>query len=146
MNQTNFHFTYKFQLYKTPFQRIMYREFEGTPTFSSLELFPHSPILQEIYSTALPYSNTLIISCEITIFHIYHKNLQQRIFLTDLFITTTSSSMMGWDRKKTGDPDNSALTGSSPSTFIGMSNVAICLLIVFSLNFHQNFYCITSLL
>lgn len=52
-------------------------------------------------------------SCEITIFHIYHKNLQQRIVLVDM-TSTVSPNMLGWDgRRKNGDPDNSALHSAS---------------------------------
>lgn len=127
------------QLYKTPFQRITYRAFEGTPTASSLELYPHSPALQEAYASALPYNNALIVSCEITIFHIYHKSLQQRIFLTDFFLTTPSS-VLGWDgRRKTGDPES--LTGSPASRVIGLSTI----LIAFSLIFNNIVY-FTSIL
>ncbi|CRL07339.1 CLUMA_CG020318, isoform A [Clunio marinus] len=100
---------------KLPFQRIQYRSFEGTPTYSALELFPHCPILQEIYQNPAPFTNVVTVSCEITIFHIYHKNLQQRILLADMS-STVSPNILGWDGtkgKKNGDPDNSALTGAS---------------------------------
>lgn len=102
-----------------PFQKVQYRAFEGTPTYSALELFPHSPILQDIYQNPTPFTNVITVSCEITIFHIYHKNLQQRIVLVDI-ASTVSPSILGWDgtggRRKNGDPDNSALTGTSSQT------------------------------
>lgn len=103
------------QVNKLPFQRIQYRAFEGTPTYSALELFPHCPLLMEIYQNPTPFTNIVTVSCEITIFHIYHKNLQQRIVLVDMS-STVSPNILGWDGtrgKKNGDPDNSALTGAS---------------------------------
>lgn len=108
-------FIFGLQVTKVPFQKIQHRSFEGTPTYSALELFPHSPILQDIYQNPTPFTNVITVSCEITIFHIYHKNLQQRIILVDI-ASTVSPSILGWDgtggRRKNGDPDNSALTGS----------------------------------
>jgi hypothetical protein len=107
------------QVNKLPFQRIQYRSFEGTPTYSALELFPHCPLLQEIYQNPAPFTNVITVSCEITIFHIYHKNLQQRIVLADMS-STVSPNILGWDGtrgKKNGDPDNSALTGASSYSY-----------------------------
>jgi hypothetical protein len=101
------------QVNKLPFQRIVYRAYEATPTYSALDLFPHSPIMQEIYQNPTPFTNIITVSCEITIFHIYHKNLQQRIALVELS-STVSPNMLGWDgRRKNGDPDNSALHSTS---------------------------------
>lgn len=123
------------QVTKVPFQKIQYRSFEGTPTYSALELFPHSPILQEIYQNPTPFTNSITVSCEITIFHIYHKNLQQRIVLVDM-ASTVSPSILGWDgtggRRKNGDPDNSALTGNSHSSCF--SKVLVTLTIVFNVS------------
>lgn len=105
---------------KLPFQKITYRAFEGTHTYSALELFPHCPILQDIYQSPTPFTNIITVSCEITIFHIYHKNLQQRIVLLDINSSTVSPNILGWDGtrgKKNGDPDNSALTGASCNLF-----------------------------
>lgn len=119
---------------KLPFQRIQYRAFEGTPTYSALELFPHCPLLQEIYQNPAPFTNIVTVSCEITIFHIYHKNLQQRIVLVDM-TSTVSPNMLGWDgtrgNKKNGDPDNSALTGASSNFY---KNRNLILLLAISLN------------
>lgn len=101
------------QVNKLPFQRISYRAHEGIPTYSALELYPHCPIMQEIYQNPTPFTNIITVSCEITIFHIYHKNLQQRLALVDLS-STVSPNMLGWDgRRKNGDPDNSALHSTS---------------------------------
>lgn len=107
------------QVNKLPFQRIQYRSFEGTPTYSALELFPHCPLLQDIYHNPTPFTNIVTVSCEITIFHIYHKNLQQRIVLADMS-STASPNLIGWDETKgklNGNPDNSALTGTSSYSF-----------------------------
>lgn len=127
-------FTYfQQQVNKLPFQRIQYRSFEGTPTYSALELFPHCPLLQEIYQNPAPFTNVVTVSCEITIFHIYHKNLQQRITLQDM-TTTVSPNILGWDGtrgKKNGDPDNSALTGASSYSY---KNGNLIFLLTISLN------------
>lgn len=117
---------FSLKVFKSPFQRIVYRSFEGTPTYSSLELYPHSQIIQDIFQTLPPFQTSITILCEISILHIYHKNVQQRLFLSDLTaITTISPNLLGLDgsnkHKKNGgangngagDPDNSPLTGNS---------------------------------
>ncbi|XP_055525233.1 uncharacterized protein LOC129718471 isoform X1 [Wyeomyia smithii] len=104
------------KIHRSPYQRITYRSYEGTPTFSSLEMFPHSQVLQDIYQSMPPFQTSLTVMCEITILHIYTKSAQQMIIVSDL-VTTISPALLGLDgsnnrRKANGDPDNSALTGA----------------------------------
>lgn len=71
-------------------------------------------------------------SCEITIFHIYHKNLQQRIVLVDM-TSTVSPNMLGWDgRRKNGDPDNSALHSASNKKNLMIENILVMSFLVSS--------------
>jgi hypothetical protein len=133
ITQTFMHLTFA-QVNKLPFQRISYRAFEGTPTYSALELYPHCPILQEIYQNPTPFTNIITVSCEITIFHIYHKNLQQRVVLVDMS-STVSPNMLGWDgRRKNGDPDNSALHSAASKLVESM----LVLIIVYSFRFFSS--------
>lgn len=125
------------QVNKLPFQRIQHRAFEGTPTYSALELFPHCPILQDIYQNPTPFTNVITVSCEITIFHIYNRNLQSRITLVDM-ASTVAPSILGWDgtrggRNRNGDPDNSALTGASNSPFISKTLLSFTIIFNFLL-------------
>jgi len=70
------------------------------------------------------------VSCEITIFHIYHKNLQQRIVLVDMS-STVSPNMLGWDgRRKTGDPDNSALHSASNNKVLLIEKIILMSILV----------------
>jgi hypothetical protein len=84
-------------------------------------MYPHSEMLQNIYHSMPPFQTSLTILCEISILHIYHKNVQQRIFVTDM-TTTISPNLLGLDgskhRKNNGDPDNSPLTGSAAATAV----------------------------
>uniref|UniRef100_A0A1S4GCL3 Uncharacterized protein n=1 Tax=Anopheles gambiae TaxID=7165 RepID=A0A1S4GCL3_ANOGA len=103
------------RIHRSPYQRITYRSYEGTPTFSSLEMLPHSQVLQDIYQSMPPFHTSLTVMCEISILHIYTKSAQQRILVSDL-VTTISPNLLGLDgsnnrRKNNGDPDNSPLTG-----------------------------------
>ncbi|XP_055620316.1 uncharacterized protein LOC129764827 isoform X1 [Toxorhynchites rutilus septentrionalis] len=104
------------KIHPSPYQRITYRAYEGTPTFSTLDMYPHSQILQDIYQTMPPFQTSLTVMCEISILHIYTKSAQQLIIVSDL-VTTISPALLGLDgsnnrRKANGDPDNSALTGA----------------------------------
>uniref|UniRef100_A0A182TVU0 Ig-like domain-containing protein n=1 Tax=Anopheles melas TaxID=34690 RepID=A0A182TVU0_9DIPT len=108
------------RIHRSPYQRITYRSYEGTPTFSSLEMLPHSQVLQDIYQSMPPFHTSLTVMCEISILHIYTKSAQQRILVSDL-VTTISPNLLGLDgsnnrRKNNGDPDNSPLTGGGGPT------------------------------
>lgn len=104
------------QVYKTPFQRITYRTYEGTGTSSNLELYPHSQMLQDVYNSPVKMLNSFDILCEVSILHVYHKSVQKRIVFTAAPNTTVSPNLLGLDGSKRGrgdggDPDNSPLTG-----------------------------------
>ena len=72
--------------------------------------------------------------------------MQGRIVLTDVFQTTSTPNLLGWDGrgKKGGDPDNSALTGASTNIF-HKGYLAVCLIITVSTYFHHNFIRIFNL-
>jgi hypothetical protein len=74
--------------------------------------------------------------CEISILHIYHKNVQQRILLGDLSLTTVSPNLLGLEGsnkpRKNGDPDNSPLTGlARKNTIYNMYVTLISLILLF---------------
>lgn len=115
------------KIHRSPYQRITYRSFEGTPTFSSLDMFPHSQVLQDIYQTMPPFQTSLTVMCEISILHIYTKSAQQLIIVSDL-VTTISPNLLGLDgsnnRRKgpNGDPDNSALTDNAATALLSRTS------------------------
>lgn len=103
-------------MYKTPFQRIVYRSYEGTGTSSTLELFPHSQILLDIYQSISKFPTTIYVECEVSILHVYHKSVQQGVIFSGggVNYTTVSPNLLGLEGSKrggAGDPDNSPLTG-----------------------------------
>ncbi|XP_035783651.1 uncharacterized protein LOC118461903 isoform X2 [Anopheles albimanus] len=123
------------RIHRTPYQRITYRSYEGTPTFSSLEMFPHSQVLLDIYQSMPPFHTSLTVMCEISILHIYTKSAQQRILVSDL-VTTISPNLLGLDgsnnrRKNNGDPDNSPLTGGCPASDRGSRLLVVLLCLLF---------------
>lgn len=106
-------------MYKTPFQRITYRSYEGTGTSSNLELYPHSQILQDVYNSVAKFQNSFDVLCEVSILHVYHKSVQKRIEFTAAPNSTVSPNLLGLDgskRRPGGDPDNSPLTGAAART------------------------------
>uniref|UniRef100_A0A182QAI8 Ig-like domain-containing protein n=1 Tax=Anopheles farauti TaxID=69004 RepID=A0A182QAI8_9DIPT len=120
-------------IHRSPYQRITYRSYEGTPTFSSLDMAAHSQVLQDIYQSMPPFHTSLTVMCEISILHIYTKSVQQRILVSDL-VTTISPNLLGLDgsnnrRKNNGDPDNSPLTGAAPSADSHASILPLLLLL-----------------
>ncbi|XP_053682837.1 uncharacterized protein LOC128733188 [Sabethes cyaneus] len=130
------------KIHRSPYQRITYRSYEGTPTFSSLEMYPHSQVLQDIYQSMPPFQTSLTVMCEITILHIYTKSAQQMIIVSDL-VTTISPALLGLDgsnnrRKANGDPDNSALTGAGARlTAIGALGCTLVTVMVLLLSLKQ---------
>lgn len=107
------------QIYKTPFQRINHVAFEGSSTYSSLEIYPHSQVLQGFFQTVPKYQPTnILLLCEVSILHVFHKNVQQRLQLSITPPTTISPNLLGLEGSKriNGDPDNSALTGGGDSS------------------------------
>ncbi|XP_036324319.1 uncharacterized protein LOC118737719 [Rhagoletis pomonella] len=107
------------KIYKTPFQRINHVAFEGSSTYSSLEIYPHSQVLQGFFQTVPKYQTTsILLLCEVSILHVFHKNVQQRLLLSIAPPTTISPNLLGLEGSKriNGDPDNSALTGGGGSS------------------------------
>ncbi|KAH8358422.1 hypothetical protein KR093_000052, partial [Drosophila rubida] len=104
------------QVYKTPLQRITQDAFEGSTTYSSLEIYPHSQVLQGFFQAMPKYQTSILLLCEVSILHVFHKNVQQRIGLSNAPPTTISPNLLGLEGSKryaNGDPDNSALTGAA---------------------------------
>lgn len=102
------------KVYKTPFQRITQESYEGSATYSSLEIYPHSQILQGLFQVVPKYQTSILLLCEVSILHVFHKNVQQRILLSMSSHTTRSPSYLGLEgTKQNGDPDNSAYTGNN---------------------------------
>ncbi|XP_037953508.1 uncharacterized protein LOC119683748 isoform X2 [Teleopsis dalmanni] len=103
------------KIFKTPYQRISQDAYEGSATYSALEMYPHSQILQGFFQAVPKYQPNLLLLCELSILHVYHKNVQQRITLSIAPPTTISPNLLGLEGSKraNGDPDNSALTGSA---------------------------------
>lgn len=115
------------QVYKTPFQRIVYRSYEGTGTYSSLELYPHSKLLQDIYQSITKLQTSFVVKCEVSILHVYVKSVQDSVIIGGggaTNYTTVSPNLLGLEGSKRGggagsggggDPDNSPLTGRAAS-------------------------------
>uniref|UniRef100_A0A1I8PS29 Ig-like domain-containing protein n=2 Tax=Stomoxys calcitrans TaxID=35570 RepID=A0A1I8PS29_STOCA len=104
------------KVYKTPFQRITQNTNEGSGTVSSLDIYPHSQVLQGFFQAIPKYQTSILLLCEVSILHVFHKNVQQRILLSIGPPTTISPNLLGLEGSKrmNGDPDNSALTGGGP--------------------------------
>ncbi|KAH8382818.1 hypothetical protein KR009_005418, partial [Drosophila setifemur] len=104
------------KIHSTPKQRIAQDAYEGSTTYSSLELLPHSQVLQGFFLAMAKYQTDIKLQCEVDILLMYHKSVQQRIGLSNAPPTTISPNLLGLEGSKryaNGDPDNSALTGSS---------------------------------
>lgn len=102
------------QVYQTPLQRISQDTYESSTTYSSLEIHPHSQVLQGFFHTK--YQPNINLLCEVNILHVFHKSVQQRLVLSNAPPTTISPNLLGLEGSKryaNGDPDNSALTGAS---------------------------------
>ncbi|XP_061396382.1 uncharacterized protein LOC133332014 [Musca vetustissima] len=102
------------KVYKTPFQRITQTTSEGSGTVSSLDIYPHSQVLQGFFQAMPKYQTSILLLCEVSILHVFHKNVQNRIYLSIGPPTTISPNLLGLEGSKrmNGDPDNSALTGT----------------------------------
>ncbi|KAH8232458.1 hypothetical protein KR032_007210 [Drosophila birchii] len=101
-------------VYPTPLQRITQDAFEGSTTYSALDIYPHSQVLQGFFQAK--YQANINLLCEVSILHVFHKSVQQRIGLSNAPPTTISPNLLGLEGSKryaNGDPDNSALTGAS---------------------------------
>ncbi|EDW58668.2 uncharacterized protein beat-VI [Drosophila virilis] len=121
------------KVYKTPLQRITQDAFEGSTTYSSLEIYPHSQVLQGFFQAMPKYQTSILLLCEVSILHVFHKNVQQRIGLSMAPPTTISPNLLGLEGSKryvNGDPDNSALTGAAQCSCsaIGVLTLAVATL------------------
>ncbi|EDV92647.1 uncharacterized protein LOC6563701 [Drosophila grimshawi] len=122
------------KVYKTPLQRITQDAFEGSTTYSSLEIYPHSQVLQGFFQAIPKYQSSISLLCEVSILHVFHKNVQQRIGLSTAPPTTISPNLLGLEGSKryvNGDPDNSALTGAAQCSCstIGVLTLAVATLV-----------------
>lgn len=74
---------------------------------------PASALLQELFfSTASgKMSPHLYVVCEISILHVYHKEIQIKIPMKVTSLTTVTPNLLGVEKATIGDPDNSPLTG-----------------------------------
>lgn len=99
------------QVYKNPYQRVVYRTYEGSPTFSSLEVQSSSPIIQDIFQAAPKYHPSIKVMCEVSILHVYHKNVEAKLGTINPSLTTVTPNLLGLEKSFIGDPDNSPLTG-----------------------------------
>ncbi|KAM7362290.1 immunoglobulin domain-containing protein beaten path VI isoform 2-T4 [Cochliomyia hominivorax] len=148
------------KVYKTPFQRITLETYEGSATYSSLEIYPHSQVLQGFFQAVPKYQTSILLMCEVSILHVFHKNVQQRLILSIGPPTTISPNLMGLEVSKhqNGDPDNSALTGGANGadslltqtfqlthkniTLLSLSFALLCLL--YSSSWSQSISLVTS--
>lgn len=103
------------QVYKNPYQRVIYRTFEGSPTFSSLDVQSSSPIIQDILQAAPKYHPNIKVMCEVSILHVYHKNVEAKLGTINPSLTTVTPNLLGLEKASIGDPDNSPLTGGTSS-------------------------------
>lgn len=99
------------KVYKNPYQRVVYRTYEGSPTFSSLEVQSSSPIIQDIFQAAPKYHPSIKVMCEVSILHVYHKNVEAKLGTINPSLTTVTPNLLGLEKASIGDPDNSPLTG-----------------------------------
>ncbi|XP_055696437.1 uncharacterized protein LOC129797674 [Lutzomyia longipalpis] len=102
------------RIYKTSSQRVTYRAYESSGTFSTLEIYPHSQVLQAIFKSNPQFQHVTVVSllCEVSILNVYHKSVQEKIAITTKSMTTISPNLLGLEAPRhPRDPDNSALTG-----------------------------------
>ncbi|XP_017037951.1 uncharacterized protein beat-VI [Drosophila kikkawai] len=121
-------------VYPTPLQRITQDAFEGSTAYSSLEIYPHSQVLQGFFQAK--YQANINLLCEVSILHVFHKSVQQRIGLSNAPPTTISPNLLGLEGSKryaNGDPDNSALTGASQRCCICCGAAGALLLVMATL-------------
>ncbi|XP_052858377.1 uncharacterized protein LOC128266130 isoform X1 [Drosophila gunungcola] len=125
-------------IHRTPQQRITQDAFDGSNTYSSLEILPHSQVLQGFFETN--YQHSVSLQCEVTILHMFHKIVEARIGLNRAPPTTISPNLLGLEGSKryvNGDPDNSALTGASQRCCICCGALGAISLAIFTLALAQ---------
>ncbi|XP_017083192.1 uncharacterized protein LOC108116017 [Drosophila eugracilis] len=102
------------QIHRSPLQHISHDAYEGSATYSELVMYPHSQALQGFFEGK--YQLNVNLQCDVTILHVFHKSVGQRIGVNTAPPTTISPNLLGLEGSKryaNGDPDNSALTGAS---------------------------------
>lgn len=115
------------QVYKSRHQRISYETYSTSSTISTLEMDPHSQVLQGLFQAVPKYQTSILLLCEVSILHVYHKNVQQRILLSMSPPTTHSPNLL--ESKRNGDPD--ALTSSTNRIHLIYSGTSSILIILF---------------
>lgn len=71
-------------------------------------------MLQGFFQAVPKYPTSILLLCEVSILHVFHKNVQQRLMLSIGPPSTISPNLLGLEgskRMNSGDPDNSPLTG-----------------------------------
>lgn len=99
------------QVYKNPYQRVIYHTHVASATFSSLVIESSSPIIQDILQAAPKYHPNIKVMCEVSILHVYHKNVEAKLATINPSLTTVTPNLLGLEKASIGDPDNSPLTG-----------------------------------
>lgn len=98
---------------KNPHQRVVYqRSVEGSDSISSLDIQSSSPLIQDIFAAATKYHPSINLMCEVSILHVYNKNVDVKLATINPSLTTITPNLLGLE-KSIGDPDNSPLTGGS---------------------------------
>lgn len=123
------------QIYKNPFQRIVYRAYEKSNTVSTLDIEPNSQVFQEFFQSTAKYPqvNYIVIRCQVTIYHLYDRDDAQKVMLSDDLLMTPNLLELGGSRpaKPLSGPDNSPYRSSSSSSGASStssgSSIARCL-------------------
>lgn len=106
------------QIKRDPHQRIVYRPYDTSPTLSSLEMRASSPLLQKVFYSAPKnkLQQSVNVTCEVSILDVYKSDAHTDLLLINPTQTSFTPNLLGLERAS-GDPDNSALTGASPTQF-----------------------------
>lgn len=113
------------QIYKNPFQRIVYRAYEKSNTVSTLDIEPNSQVFQEFFQSTAKYPqvNYIVIRCQVTIYHLYDRDDAQKVMLSEDLLMTPNLLELGGSRPAkplsgTG-PDNSPYRSGTSSSSSG---------------------------
>lgn len=105
-------------MHKNPHQRVFYqRSYDGSDTISSLEIYSSSSIIHDIFLTSPKYHPSVNIMCEVSILHVYNKNVEIKLGTIIQSLTTVTPNLLGLEKSTIGDPDNSPLTGGYRSSY-----------------------------
>lgn len=123
------------QIYKNPFQRIVYRAYEKSNTVSTLDIEPNSQVFQEFFQSTAKYPqvNYIVIRCQVTIYNLYDRDVAQKVMLSEDLLMTPNLLELGGSRpaNPTG-PDNSPYrsgtsTGNRSSRGVGLLIQVSCI-------------------